>query len=337
MNTNTILKGFIRYDGMGRVIAGSLILRKSKPKVGKWVEVPAYACCTFTTTSTTTISLTSTTTSTSLAPYLCATFGRAASFAILAHSTITNTGGTIIYGNLGLHSGTSITGFLGTTENDGPGVVIGSIHQTDTAAANAQIDANATFVSLNALTPTGSVGADIGSTTITPGIYSVSSSLAITGVVILNGGGNPNAVFVFQIPSTFIPAISSSVVLINNAQAGNVYWVVGSSATLSTGSSIQGNIIALDSITLNTGAVLEGRALALTAAITLHTNTVVNVPCSINPIATTTTTTTNGREGTTTTTTSSSSSSTTTTTTVAPTTTTTTTVAPTTTTTTTLT
>ena len=270
------LKAFVRYDGSGRVVAGSLVLRKKKPKVGRWQEILTYECCNPTTTTTST-SNTTTTTTTIVA---CATLARASSFAVLAASTVTNTGGTVVTGDLGLFPGTSITGF------PVPGTVIGTIHQTDAAASNAQIDALAAFTALNLLTPTGSVLADIGGTTITPGIYSVSSTLAITGTVTLDGGGDPNAVFVFQIPSTFIPATSAIVSLTNSAQAGNVYWVVGSSATLSTSSVIRGNIIAQASVTLNTSAQLTGRAFALTGAVTMDTNIVnaVLAPCTINPL-----------------------------------------------------
>lgn len=270
------LKAFVRYDGSGRVVAGSLVLRKKKPKVGRWQEILTYECCNPTTTTTST-SNTTTTTTTIVA---CATLARASSFAVLAASTVTNTGGTVVTGDLGLFPGTSITGF------PVPGTVIGTIHQTDAAASNAQIDALASFTALNLLTPTGSVLADIGGTTITPGIYSVSSTLAITGTVTLDGGGDPNAVFVFQIPSTFIPATSAIVSLTNSAQAGNVYWVVGSSATLSTSSVIRGNIIAQASVTLNTSAQLTGRAFALTGAVTMDTNIVnaVLAPCTINPL-----------------------------------------------------
>ena len=270
------LKAFVRYDGSGRVVAGSLVLRKKKPKVGRWQEILTYECCNPTTTTTST-SNTTTTTTTIVA---CATLARASSFAVLAASTVTNTGGTVVTGDLGLFPGTSITGF------PVPGTVIGTIHQTDAAASNAQIDALAAFTALNLLTPTGSVLADIGRTTISPGIYSVSSTLAITGTVTLDGGGDPNAVFVFQIPSTFIPATSAIVSLTNSAQAGNVYWVVGSSATLSTSSVIRGNIIAQASVTLNTSAQLTGRAFALTGAVTMDTNIVnaVLAPCTINPL-----------------------------------------------------
>ena len=214
----------------------------------------------------------------------CDTLGRASSSTILAYATITNTGDTIITGDVSLSPGTSITGFP-------PGLIIGTQHITDSTAANAKIDATAAYDCLSTLSPTGSVGADIGGTSIDPGIYSVSSSLAITGTVILNGGGNPDAVFIFQIPSTFIPAVDAIVELTNEAQPCNIYWLVGSSATLSVGSTTMGNIIASSSITINTNATLTGRAFALTGAITMDTNTVISCECTINPCTTSTTTT----------------------------------------------
>lgn len=270
------LKAFVRFDGSGRIVAGSLILRKNKPKVGKWKEIQAYECCNYvpTTTTTTTAALTTTTTTAAIG---CATLGRAADFAVLGHTTITNIRTTVIRGDLGLSPGTSVTGFP-------PGIVLGTQHITDTAAANAKIDAQAAYTALNALTPTGSVAADIGGTTITPGVYSVTSTLAITGTVTLNGGGNPNAVFIFQIPSTFTPAAGAIVALTNSAQAGNVYWVVGSSATLNTTSNIKGNIIAQTSISMNSSVQLTGRAFALTGLVEMDTVDVTAVPCTINPI-----------------------------------------------------
>lgn len=283
---NKRLRAFVRFDGSGRIVAGSLILRKNKPKVGKWHEIQAYECCNPTTTTTTTAGPTTTTTTTSgptttttttTLNIACATLGNASGFTVLAASTITNTGATVVTGDLGLYAGTSVTGFP-------PGSVIGTQHITDAAAQNAQTAANSAYTGFNGLTPTGSVGADIGGTTITPGIYTVSSSLGITGTVTLNGGGNPNAVFVFLIPSTFIPATSAVVSLTNGAQAGNVYWIVGSSATLSTGSNTKGNIIAQTSVTLNTNAQLTGRAFALTGAVTMDTNNITGAPCTINPL-----------------------------------------------------
>lgn len=280
-NNQKKLKAFVRYDGSGRVVAGSLILRKNKPRVGRWFEIPAYECCNYipsTTTTTTTASISTTTTTTTTGVGLCPTLGRAHEFSVLGASTVTNTGFTVMTGDLGLYPGTSVTGFP-------PGEVDGSQNITDVIAQNGQTDALAAFTAFNLLSPTSTLGADIGGTTILPGVYDFSSSAAITGTVTLDGSGIADSVFIFLIPSTFIPATNAIVSLTNSAQAGNIYWIVGSSATLGTGSQIRGNIIAQTSVTLNTNAQLIGRAFALTGGVTLDTNDLTIVPCTINPLA----------------------------------------------------
>jgi hypothetical protein len=298
------LKSFVRLDGQLRVVAGSLIFRRNMPKVGRWQEVIANVCCNYTTTTT------STSTTTAL-PYGCTTLGNASPFVVLGSTTVTNTGTSVVTGNLGLSPGTSVVGFP-------PGIVNGTQHITDSTAAAAKVSAQAAYTCLGALTPGSTLDADIGGTTVTAGIYTFSSSAAITGVLTLNGGGNPNAVFVFIVPSTFTTATSAIVALANGAQAGNVYWIVGTSATLGISSYVVGNIIANTSVTMDTSAILEGRAFALTGAVTLDTNVVVAQTCSVNPCtapATTTTTTTTAIPVTTTTTTTAIPVTTTTTTT----------------------
>jgi hypothetical protein len=207
--------------------------------------------------------------------------GAAESFAILGASTVTNTGPTVVTGDLGLSPGTSITGFP-------PGIVVGTIHQTDTAAANAQAAANTAFNALAAqscdfgpFAPT-----DLAGQTLTPGVYCYSSSVQISsgGILTLDAQGNSNAVWVFKIGSTLTTVSGASVVLINGAQSCNAFWQVGSSATLGTTTNFAGNVIALASITLATGAQTTGRALALTGAVTLDSN-VVSV-CSLAPAPT---------------------------------------------------
>ena len=206
----------------------------------------------------------------------------AASFAVLGATTVTNTGASVVTGNLGLYPGTSIIGFP-------PGTVVnGTIQDTTPAAAQAQVDLTTAYTTLNALPPTGgTLAADIGGTTITPGVYNVVSTLAITGTVNLNAGGNPNALFIFQIPSTFIPAVGSTVLLTGGAQAANVYWVVGSSATINNGSTFEGNVLAEASITAGTTVTGSMRLLARTGAVTLD-DTTVTIPAvgsSSNTIA----------------------------------------------------
>jgi hypothetical protein len=195
--------------------------------------------------------------------------GTAANFQVLGGSTVTNTGATTVNGNVGVSPGSSVTGFP-------PGVVTGgAIHANDATAIQAQSDLIAAF---NSITPmpcnTDLTGQNLGGLTLTPGVYCFSSSAALTGTLTLDAQGNPNASFIFKIGSTLTTASSSSVVMINGGSTCNVFWQVGSSATLGTTSSLAGDILALTSITLTTGAGLSGRALAHNGAVTLDTNAV---------------------------------------------------------------
>jgi len=191
--------------------------------------------------------------------------GAAEGFAILGGSTVTNTGPSAIVGSLGVSPGTAVTGFP-------PGLVTGGItHRGDAVALQAQRDLTTAY-NLLAGEPSRAdlTGRDLGGMTLTPGVYHFSSSAQLTGTLTLNALGDPNARFDFQIGSTFTTASTASVRLINGADACNVFWQVGSSATLGTGTSFEGNILALTSITLNTRAdILSGRALARNGAVTL--------------------------------------------------------------------
>jgi hypothetical protein len=199
--------------------------------------------------------------------------GTAQNFSVLAGQAITNTGPTVITGNVGVSPLTAVTGFP-------PGVVVGgTIHAADFAADQAQTDlANA--YSTASLTPCNVdlTGQNLGGKILTPGTYCFSSSAALTGTLTLNFQGNPNNAFLFKIGSTLTTASASSVVLINTTGTTcppNVNWLVGSSATLGTGSSIAGNILTLASATLTTGAQTTGRVLAgRLGAVTLDTNTI---------------------------------------------------------------
>ena len=194
--------------------------------------------------------------------------GAAANFAVLAGSTITNTGPTTINGDLGLSPGTSVTGFP-------PGQVNGTVHAADSAALQAQADLTTAYNNAAGQPATATIPTELGGTTETPGVYhSAAGTFGVTGTVTLDAQGDPNAVFIFQAASTLITASASNVSLINGAQASNVFWVVGSSATLGTSSTLQGNILALTSITVTTGTTINGRALARNGAVTLDTNTI---------------------------------------------------------------
>ena len=196
--------------------------------------------------------------------------GTASTFAVLAASTVTSTGNTVVNGNLGVSPGTAVTGF-------GPGIVVGTINAGNAAAATAQNDLTAAYVNAaGRACPVLNLSGDIGGQTFLPGVYCNSStSVGITGTVTLNGNGNPNAVFIFQIGTTLTTATNNSNVnLIGGAQASNVFWQVGSSATLGTSTSFSGTIMAQASVTLNTGAALNGRALARTGAVTLANNAI---------------------------------------------------------------
>jgi uncharacterized repeat protein (TIGR01451 family) len=200
------------------------------------------------------------------------------SFAVLGASTVTNTGPSVVTGNLGVSPGTAATGFP-------PGLVMGgTIHAADEVALQAQTDTTVAYNNLAGQTCTlDMTGVDLGGKTLVPGVYCFSSSAQLTGVLTLNAEGKADAVWVFQVGSTLTTASSSSVLLMNGGSACNVYWQVGSSATLGTATSFVGNILALASITLTTGANVSGRVLARTGAVTLDTNNVAPAECALQP------------------------------------------------------
>lgn len=203
--------------------------------------------------------------------------GNSDGFAVLAGSTLTNTGSSVINGDLGLSPGTSVIGFP-------PGVVNGSKHVTDTLASQAQTDFTTAYNNVAFQGPASTVPTELGGTTKIAGIYnSASGTFGITGTLTLDAQGNPNAIFIFQTASTLITAGASEVVLVNGAQACNVFWKVGSSATLGTNSNFKGNILALTSATLTTGANVEGRVIAQNGAVTLDTNVITKATCALPP------------------------------------------------------
>lgn len=195
--------------------------------------------------------------------------GSAATFDVLAGTTVTNTGPTVITGgNLGLSPGSAVTGFP-------PGALtLPAVMQvTDPAAAQGQLDLTTAYIYTAGLPGGMSLPGEMSGLTFAPGLYKTSSAVKLSaGNVTLDAQGNVNAVFIFQVGSTLTTIGSTQVVLAGGAQAKNVFWQVSSSATLGTNSIFQGTIMALQSITLDTGATLNGRALARNAEVALDSN-----------------------------------------------------------------
>ncbi len=201
--------------------------------------------------------------------------GTANNYAVLAGSAITSTGPTVINGGLGLTPGSAVTG--------GP-LVNGSYDVDNAAAITAQNDLTTAYNSAASLPPSQNLtGQDLGGLTLTPGVYTFSSSAELTGKLTLNGEGSADPVFIFQIGSSLTTASGSSVVTINDLNSIfpgiSVYWQVGSSATLGSTTAFEGNILALTSITADVGATdLEGRLLARNGAVTLDDNIITAPP-----------------------------------------------------------
>ncbi len=202
--------------------------------------------------------------------------GTASSYSVLGATTVTNTGPTTLQGDLGLSPGTAITGFP-------PGIAAGTTHAADAVALQAQSDLTTAYNNAAGQPLTTSVSGDLVGRTLVEGVYKSTSSLALSGQLTLDGQGNPGSVFVFQVASTLITASASSIIFINGAQACNVFWQVGSSATLGTASSFKGSILALTSITAQTNAVVEGRLLARNGQVSLDTNVVTTPVCNTTP------------------------------------------------------
>ena len=210
--------------------------------------------------------------------------GAAGSFAVLAGAGVTNTGPTTVNGDVGTFPTTTVTGAGSMTIN-------GTNHAGDGVTQQAQTDLVTAYNNAAAQGPTNPIVADLGGQSLSPGVYNSASSIGLTGALTLNAGGDPNAVFVFQAGSALTTASASSVVLVNGAQSCNVFWQIGSSATLGTGSTFRGTVIALQSITVTTGVTVDGRVLARNGAVTLDTDTISRSGCA-TPAATTAATTT---------------------------------------------
>jgi LPXTG-motif cell wall-anchored protein len=213
--------------------------------------------------------------------------GTAANYSVLAGTTVTNTGPSVLRESLGVWSGSSITGFP-------PGLVVppATTDQTNAAAQTAQADLTTAYVNAAGRPLNASTTADLSDLSLPGGVYAAPSKgpLTLNGNLVLDGAGDPSSVFIFQTDSTFTTASGSTVSLINGAQECNVFWLVGSSATLGTGSVLAGNILALTSITVTTGATVRGRALARNGAVTLDTADFAVPTCATAVPPTTTTT-----------------------------------------------
>jgi len=194
----------------------------------------------------------------------------ARTFAILAGTTVTSTGATSIKGNVGIFPGTATTGFP-------PGEIHGNLYAGGPTAQQAEMDLTTAYNAAMAKVHNPiAVAGNLGGQTLKPGLYKSTSGLAVSsGDLTLDGGGNANAVWVFQTATTFNMTTGRKVILTNSARASNIYWAVGSSATLGTGCSFRGNLLVHISISMKTGSVMVGRALARLGAVTMQGNTIV--------------------------------------------------------------
>jgi hypothetical protein len=210
--------------------------------------------------------------------------GTADTFAVLAGTTVTNTGPSAISGDLGVSPGSAVVGFPPGTVTDGV------IHAADAVALQAQADVTTAYDDAAGRATTDTVTADLAGQTLVSGVYT-GGALGLTGALTLDAQGDPDAVFVFQAASTLTVASTSTVNLINGADPCNVFWQVGSSATLGTNSDFVGTVLALTSVAAATGATVEGRLLARNGEVTLDDNVITVPVCESAPPDTTTTTT----------------------------------------------
>jgi hypothetical protein len=204
--------------------------------------------------------------------------GTAGAYGVLAGTSITNTGSSTINGDLGVSPGATVTGISGV--DGGPGVVNGAININNAAAAQAQSDLTTAYNAVTAEAATDSAGTFVFADTIlTPGVYSAGSTIAVSGTLTLNGENEADPIFIFKAGSTLSTSSDSQVVLENGAQADDIFWQVGSSATFLGGSSIfEGSVLALTSITVDGGSSVNGDLLAETGTLTLDNDTITAIP-----------------------------------------------------------
>jgi hypothetical protein len=192
--------------------------------------------------------------------------GAAANYGVLAGQSVSNSGATMINADLGIWPGGTLTGAP---------TVSGTTQLANTTSQSAQGALTAAYNDAAGRAAGSTIAGDLGGMTLTPGVRKSTSTLEITSAdVTLDAGGNPNAVFIFQIASSFTVAVGRNVILSGGAQPSNIFWQVGSSATLNTNCNVSGNILALTSISMGTGATLNGRAMARNASVTLLSNTI---------------------------------------------------------------
>jgi len=205
--------------------------------------------------------------------------GTADSFAVLAGTTITNTGNSVISGDIGLAPGSSVTGFPPGTQ------IAGAAYVANPVAVQAKNDANAALIAAAAQpgvppAPILLASPELSGLTLTPDLYQSPSTLELNGTLILDGSADPSAIFVLRSLSTLITGPGSQIQLAPGTNPCNIYWVVPSSATLGTNSVFFGTILADTSITANTGASVEGRLFAMTGAVTLADTDVTSTNCA---------------------------------------------------------
>lgn len=203
--------------------------------------------------------------------------GTATSFGVLGNSTVTNTGLTVVNGDLGVSPGTAITGFTGPPD----GTVNGTIHATDAVAGQAQTDLTAAINDAASLTPTSSGLANLTGMSLTPGVYA-GGALELDGGGLLTLVGTADSIWVFQAASTLTIGSASQIQITGGATSCNVFWQISDSATIGTGAQFVGTVMAGAAITANTGATIEGRLLANGTAVTLDTN-IITAPTGCAP------------------------------------------------------
>ena len=240
------------------------------------VALPARIATTVGVTAALALVFTATSTGTAHAAEAVVGLGTATSFSVVAYDSVTNTGPSTLSGDLGVSPGTAVDGFP-------PGLVLapGTIHAADPVAQIARRDANRAYNDAAGRSTTANVPVELGGTTRTAGVYT-GGTLEVNGPVplVLDAEGDPDAVFIFQAASTLVTGEDSEVQLINGADACNVFWKVGSSATLGTDSAFIGTILAHTSVTATTGATIEGRLYGIRGAVTLDNNVLESGDCA---------------------------------------------------------